>query len=151
MALPVRAVLVEHRKCYLRAESGEQPTAIITAREDHVNSTRLASEGSGFSCEILHDNRRHCQCRNQSSSRDLKEAEKRTPELTHTLSAHCVLYCERTRRVQLCRLSALLALDRVGRTSAQCALDVCVSSSVHFHTFLVDLGCCFDFCTGSGS
>ena len=98
------------------------------------------AESSVFSCQILFDNRRQCQCRNQSSSRDLQESRKVTLELTHPLSAHCVLYCERTRRVQLCRSCALLALDRVGSTSAQCALDVCVSSSVHVQTFLVDLG-----------
>ncbi len=58
------------------SKSGEQPKAIIRAREDHVNSTRLAPESSGFSCQILPDNRRHCQRRNQSSSRDLQEGRK---------------------------------------------------------------------------
>jgi hypothetical protein len=41
------------------SKSGEQPKAIIRAREDHVNSTRLAPESSGFSCQILPDNRGH--------------------------------------------------------------------------------------------
>ena len=41
------------------SRSGEQPKAIIRARKDHVNSTRLAPGSSGFSCQILPDNRGH--------------------------------------------------------------------------------------------
>jgi hypothetical protein len=64
------------------------------------------------------------------------KAEKRTLELTHTECTLRALLREGEARPTL----PLLTLDRVGRTSAQCKLDVCVSSSVRFPTFLVDLG-----------